>query len=249
MVDCVLNGFFSEEQRVRYRDVLKRRWSCRSFVGIPEEEVLEQLYETANKVNLPGIRIVIDDCPSGLLMHIPFVEGFTGVRKYAAIIANIKNEHASICAGISGEAFILEAACLGIASCWVSGSFNRGKVRVKLAKDEKVLAIIPFGLPEKPETPIKKRKKINEICLTKPDQWPNWAYQAAEAVRIAPSAMNRQPWRMNYGHHSLRLMHKGKGSLDDGIAMMHMEVSCNTAHLWTWGDGGCVAHLTVEDES
>ena len=69
-------------------------------------------------------------------------------------------------------------------------------------------------------------------------------------MRIAPSAVNRQPWRLAYAQRSLRLMGKNPDHVDLGIALMHIEAASGEyKRYWEWGSGGCVAHLTIEEKS
>ena len=148
----------------------------------------------------------------------------------------------------SGEAFVLEAAAMGLGTCWVSGSFRRGAVDIRLRDGERVLAVTPLGVPARDQMPPRRRKSLARICLNPPDNWPLWAYQAAEAARQAPSALNRQPWSFSYGQRTLRLLGGRADSLDMGIAMLHMMTAvAGIRHHWEWGQQKCVAHLIAEE--
>ena len=40
------------------------------------------------------------------------------------------------------------------------------------------------------------RKTVTELCSgLEETKWPDWVKAAVEAARLAPSAVNRQPWR------------------------------------------------------
>ncbi|MCQ2454112.1 MAG: nitroreductase family protein [Clostridia bacterium] len=247
---CLLNGFFTPEQRERWMQSLKHRCSCRAYASSPDEDQVAALAITAAAVSLPGTRITLMDCPKGFFSGLPFVGRIDGTGKCAVVLRKKNDPFGALYAGISGEAFVLEAAAMGLATCWVAGTYKKAKVRPLCEAGEKIVAVIAVGVPENPDAPIRKRHPLQRMCGTPPEQWPNWAYQAAEAVRVAPSAVNAQPWHMNYGHHTLRLNDSKRHMVDDGIAMLHMECAVGSRnHLWTWGKNGCVAHLTVEDES
>ena len=248
MPACPLNAFFSTAQRTRYLSAIPHRYSCRSFSEALDISHISALSYAAQRVCLPGVRIVIDECTDDLFFGLPIVGRIKGMTRCAYIIADMNEPRAALHAGISGEAFILEAAAMNVGTCWVSGSYRRSAVTVDLNEGEKILAVTPLGLPEN-QAPARSRKKLSQICLGNPTDWPLWAYHAAEAVRAAPSAVNMQPWKLSYAGHALQLLTNGKvNSLDLGIAMLHMEAATEgRKHLWEWGEGKTVAHLIVED--
>jgi hypothetical protein len=63
-------------------------------------------------------------------------------------------------------------------------------------------------------------------------EWPSWIKISLEAARLAPSAVNRQPWRFEVGKDSVTVYVKNatpdfnvSKRLDCGIAMLHIEVA------------------------
>ena len=248
MEACPLNGFYSPAQLERWREAIPRRYSCRTYGGAADEEQLSALHYAAARVCLPGTRIEIRPCPPELFVHVPLVEPIRGAGHCAYFIAEEGAYLPHTLAGVSGEAFILEAAALGVDTCWVSGTYRRGAVQAELAPGERLLAVTPLGKAAGDPPPPRKRKKLAAICLTSPENWPLWAYRAAESVRRAPSAVNLQPWSLSYGQRTLRLLGRRADSLDMGIAMLHMEAAVGGArHIWEWGEDKCVAHLIAEE--
>ena len=64
------------------------------------------------------------------------------------------------------------------------------------------------------------------------EQWPDWVGLSLEAARLAPSAINRQPWGFNVQDDSITVFARTGGPgfnvskrLDCGIAMLHLEVA------------------------
>ncbi len=250
MPACPLNSFFSQAQLARYSAAIPHRYSCRSFSEPLDISHISALSYAAQRVCLPGVRIVISECTDDLFFGLPIVGRIKGMTRCAYIIADISEPRTALHAGISGEAFILEATAMHVGTCWVSGSYRRSKADVLLEEGEKILAVTPLGIPANKENPpVRSRKKLSQICLGTPADWPLWAYHAAEAVRAAPSAVNLQPWRLSYAGHALQLSTGGKvNSLDLGIAMLHMEAAMEgRRHLWEWGEGKTAAHLIVEE--
>jgi hypothetical protein len=144
--------------------------------------------------------------------------------------------------GYTGEAIVLEATALGLGTCWIGGSLDR-KLAAEVAHPmpgEHVFAISPLGLAAE-EAPAserllfgwgkpKKRRAIEEIAPGC-GSWPTWASAGVEAARIAPSAMNRQPWRFRMEDGGVVVSGAGANTpvvslaLDCGIAMLHFEIA------------------------
>jgi len=250
---CALNGFFAPAQRERWLRAVPQRRSVRAFADAPDVERLSALNYAAARVCLPGVRIVIGEAPSALLFRkLPFVDAISGTNRYAAVIANDREDpHALLHAGASGEALILEAAALGVGSCWVKSFKRSGVADVPLQAGEKILAVTPLGIAAERAGEGSKRKKLTEICTGDPAQWPLWAYNAAECVRRAPSALNRQPWLLSYAGRTLMLSRGGMGtSLDFGIAALHLSLGMGDhPHTLRWGEGKEIVSLVAEDQA
>lgn len=255
MEACALNDFYSPAQRARFLNAVSKRRSVRAYKSEPDVAQLSALQYAAARVCLPGVRIEIADMPPELLFRrLPVVGGITGTEKFAAVIADTSVPRAGLLAGVSGEAFILEATGLDVGTCWVA-SFRRKEILLPLEENEKVLAVTPLGIPN--EVPAgRKRRKLTEICAGDPASWPLWAYNAAECVRQAPSAVNLQPWRLDYAGRTLMLF-KSSGlssaatlPLDLGIALLHMSLGAgDTPHTLYWGEGKEIASMVVEEEA
>lgn len=248
MENCALNGFFAPAQRARFLAAVSQRHSIRTYAGAPDVAQLSALNYAAARVCLPGVRIEIFQCvPEKLFRTLPFVDTIIGTDRCAAVIVDQNVPRAGIHAGVSGEAFVLEAVSLELAACWVA-MFKRGGVDLPLAEGEKVAAVIPLGVPAEENT-SRKRKKLTEICMGDPTAWPLWAYHAAECVRFAPSSMNRQPWKLAYAGRTLVLNKAGMGmDLDMGIALLHMSLGVGEKeHIIRWGEGKEIASLIAED--
>ncbi len=245
---CAVNGFFSPIQLEKYSAAAAKRHSVRAFIGDPDFQQMSALNYAAARLALPGVRILLGEGPAGdIYRRLPFAETIRGARRYAAVIADEEVPYAAIHAGISGEAFLLEAVSLGLGTCWVA-AFKRGGVNVPLEEGEKVKAVIALGIPGE-EGGARKRKKLTEICSPDPSDWPLWAYNAAECVRIAPSAVNLQPWRLSFAGRTLMLSSARPGAhLDMGIAIMHMILGAkDKPHALRWGEGKEIISLIAED--
>ncbi len=197
--------------------------------------------------------------PYGKVKGAPALIAFTG---------NMEDPYVQEELGYTGEAIVLEATAMGLATCWVGGFF-RSKVAasvVGIARNEKVLAVTPVGRaverPTREEVLMTglgrnhRRKPLAELASgLERERWPRWVEVALEAARISPSAINRQPWRFNVEPESVtvsvdstRINLGISKRLDCGIAMLHIEVAaldCGVRGKWDFLEAPLVARFTV----
>jgi nitroreductase len=136
-----------------------------------------------------------------------------GVRLFIAG-AVIKGEKAMEDYGYCMEKNILFATSLGLGTCWLGGTFKRSAFGKKLgcSEHESVPAVSPLGYALEKMTirdsflrfsiGAKKRKDFGELFFNGSLETPltpigtdNY-HTALACVRIAPSASNKQPWRI-----------------------------------------------------
>lgn len=168
-----------------------------------------------------------------------------------AFVADTSQPHHQVATGYLGEGIILQATSLGLATCWVSGGFSNTEAesRVALASSEKVMAVTPLGFAAPDETlktrdmkaaaSVHRRKPLSSIVSGLPQKdWPPGCSESLEAARLAPSALNRQPWRLNVDEKGVTISTSGIDlfprapvRLDCGIAMLHFEVGARANGL------------------
>ena len=181
-------------------------------------------------------------------------------------IADERSQFADQHAGYTGEAVILEATWRGMDTCWVGGFFDASKVALhaQLAPGERVYAVSPLGYALVSTSAAERamrglagahrRKPVDKIAPgIGHGDWPQWAVAAVETARLAPSAMNRQPWRFCFDGHGLVIAKdnaietpKVTKRLDAGIAMLHVEIAAAALGVlgcWTDLEGKDVARF------
>lgn len=192
-----------------------------------------------------------------------------GAPAFIAFIGNLEDPNINETVGYSGEGIILEATSLNLGTCWVGVSF-RPEVAASLAiikENEKVFAVTPVGyvmekwsIEEKIMTGFgwtHKRKSLTELVTGIEEiKWPLWLKTALEAARVAPSAVNRQPWRFKVEAHSITISVDDlkdtfniSKRLDCGIAMLHFEVAslyCGVQGKWEFLEPPDVARFKIE---
>lgn len=138
--------------------------------------------------------------------------------------------------GYIAEALVLEATARGVDSCWVAGSFSREVARAvaSLPEGNMLVAAVAFG--HGTESPREARRRPLSKIGPGFETWPAWARVGLEAARLAPSAVNRQPWRFSLDRRQRATLHVG-GALFSrsalsyvgcGIAALHFELGAAT---------------------
>lgn len=175
-----------------------------------------------------------------------------GATTYIAAITEPGDQNL-IDLGYCLEKLILYATSIGLGTCWLGGTFNRGGIikGLELEQDQILPAITPIGYPEAKKTILDRmmrraagsdnRKPWKELFFNRNHE-PLGEKEAGkyaiplEMVRIAPSASNKQPWRIVKDDKGLHLYLKGTlgynktlgfniQQIDMGIAMCHLEMT------------------------
>lgn len=155
--------------------------------------------------------------------------------------------------GYSFELLVLCAQSLGLGTVWVGGTMDRPAFEkaMELTEDEVMPCMTPLGYPAKRmsmrETMMRKAVKAEErmafeelffdgsFAVPLTQEKAGKLFPCLEMVRLAPSAVNKQPWRIvvtdNAAHFYLKRS-KGFSSgvidmqkIDMGIALCHFDLS------------------------
>ncbi len=233
-----LETLYPAHDKPRLMEAARLRTSCRSFSGPPDAGQYAALSYALQRYALPGVRIdLLPVSPAFFTSTLLGMKRIAGCTMMAAVIIDdmpLSRLHA----GIVGESLVLEATSLGLGSCWATGSFRRRELHVSAAPHEGVLCVIALGQPAAPLTvpASRPRKSIEHICRGDLRTWPEMLLDAAELVRIAPSAMNMQPWQLSIGPQSEFILDAtDRAQLDAGIALCHAELALDIPHTWHFG--------------
>ncbi len=244
------------------------RHSQRKYSGeIPDESVTAKIENVcAEFTPFSGVRSVVVREPANDVFKGAVGQYFFKVTKapyYIVFIGEMTETNVQASTGYIGEGVILEATALGLNTCWVGGFYKREAVlkQIDLKDNEKLLAITPIGYSEEEKdrvgnsTKKHRRKNLNKLILSKEENIGKWIDSALEVARLAPSAANRQPWRIEISDDSITVSSSSKreGSsvsrrLDCGIAMLHLELGALVNGLkgsWEFLDYPEVARYTI----
>lgn len=248
--------------------IIKERYSVRSYLREP----INQGIQTAILTRLKSLRegplgssmrfsllIATDQERSALrgLGTYGFIKNPTGF-----IVGAVKeSEHALEDYGYAMEEIVLEATALGLGTCWLGGSFTQSSFARKIHKHENEImpAVVSIGYATQGirEIDLLRRAARSETRRPWNALFFNGSFfeplpisevvggytRALEMVRLAPSASNKQPWRVvrdgnQWYFYCQRTPGFGIGSwyftllqladlqrLDIGIAMCHFELT------------------------
>ena len=248
--------------------LIKKRYSCRSYRNEPlaedDKSAVEKLL--AQKIAGP-----FGSTPQFVLLSSE--PGDSGSLKKLGTYGFIKNPAAFVAGyvresemdledyGYCMEKIILTLTGMGLGSCWIGGSFRKSSFteRAGITNDEIIPAVASTGYIADKETITdrivkagagsKKRKpwdelfsneKFKPLHLSVNDPYT----EALEMVRLAPSASNRQPWRVvnNTGTNIFHFYMERTASytisnklfkladlqrIDMGISMCHFELTAS----------------------
>ena len=224
-----------------------RRHSRRTFAATPIDSAALEAVAVACEQFQPfgdARTVLVRDSGADIFKGIVGSYGkVTGAPHVLVFIGDTRAPFADQHVGYTGEAVILEATAQGLSTCWIGGFFDatRASALVSLKPGERILAVSPLGHAAETTSVTERsmvrmagssgRKSLETVAPGDRSGWPEWAVAAAETARLAPSAVNRQPWRFRYEPAGLtvsadspRETPKVTKRLDCGIAMLHAEL-------------------------
>ena len=171
-----------------------------------------------------------------------------GEKQYVAGLVD-KVPYADVAFGYSFEKFVLYAWSLGIGTVWIGGTMKRAHFEESagLTEGRRMPCISPLGYPAArrsiKETMMRKgvkadvRKPLGELFfdgnLDTPLEETGSIRRAMEMVRWAPSAVNKQPWRIIRKDGSYHFYEKkDKGYVSDEVGdMQKIDIGISIYHF------------------
>ena len=244
-------------------EAVAKRCSVRTYDPRPvEPETRQKLLDFAGTLRNPfgpGIRLqLIEKTPETRGEKLGTYGILKGAGLYLAVTA-MQEEYAAEALGYEFEQVVLYAASLGLGTCWLGGTFNRSAFASKIELREKeVFPILsPLGYPAQKKCFSEEvfrrtlkadgRKPWEELFFQNGFEDPLTKEAAGEyqfpleMLRQAPSAVNRQPWRVvavKDGFHFFRKTSLGGGGsamdmqrIDMGIGICHFHLAAQERNL------------------
>ncbi len=180
------------------REAVKERHSVRQYRDIPlgeeERRSLEELVAQCNAESGLNIQLVCDDpeCFDTFLAH---YGKFKNAKNYIAMTGKKSLEDLEERCGYYGQRIVLEAQKMGLNTCWVAGTYGKGKCKASLQKDEKIVCVIAIGYGENSGSKHKS-KAVEKLCSVPEADMPTWFKNGVKAAMMAPTALNQQKFRI-----------------------------------------------------
>jgi len=252
---------------------IRNRYSCRKyetqFIPDPIKQKLTDFFQQEQNPffnTTPRLGLLAEENQDPTVLRGLGTYGF--IKNPAGFIVGAVEEspEAMVDFGYVMELVVLQATDLGLGTCWLGGTFTKSTFAKKFdkQKNEILPAVIACGIPVEgsQETDLMRRQVRGgqrlpwsalffdgemQHVLAKEDAGP---YQTAlEMVRLAPSASNKQPWRVikdgqNWHFILQRTPGYGKANpllnligladmqrIDMGIVLAHFELSARELGL------------------
>jgi len=239
-------------------EIIKKRISVRTYATKPiTEEVKGNIKDYFNNLTNPfNSKVTFKLLESDTANHTAKLGTYgviQGAKDY--IGATVKEEEFAIEAlGYEFEKLILYLTSIGLGTCWLGGTFKRSEFAKAMSiKDDDIFpAISPFGVASDKRSFTDKlvrvlakgdsRKPWTELFFNENFSTPLLIDDAGiyedslEMVRLAPSASNKQPWRIVKGENRYHFYeYKSPGysktfpydiqRIDMGIAACHFHLT------------------------
>lgn len=176
------------------REAIKARHSVRQFKDMPigkaEAARLREIIAECNTQSSLNIQLIENDpeCFNTMLAH---YGKFKNAVNYIALVGNKSFADLDERAGYYGQRIVLEAQMLGLNTCWVAGTYGKGKCKADTAAGEKIVCVIAVGYGENEGVPHKS-KPLAKLCAVKKDDMPVWFKNGMLAATLAPTSLNQQ---------------------------------------------------------
>jgi nitroreductase len=238
---------------------LRARYSCRDYAAPPSAEQADQISSYIAQEILP---------PFGNKCRLVFLRKELGFTATYGVVGGSKWWLAGAVprdAVMAGEDYgyvvehiLLRCTALGLGTVWLGGTFSSATFSAEIALEadkEKILAVSPVGVARHPGF---LRRLLSNKGIRQPigrilfdGKWSTPVIDVetmgpyadcAEAVRLGPSALNKQPWRIlrrqgdNNDATLLRFhfydwANSSYSHIDLGIAMAHWEIAAQQKNL------------------
>ncbi|MBU3108947.1 nitroreductase family protein [Clostridium gasigenes] len=236
------------------KEVMIKRHSVRNYENrLLSKEIIGKIEKYINEVKNPfngKIRIKLikkDDSNKDVKL------GTYGVIKgvnYFLAVASEKGELDLESLGYVFEKVVLYCTFLGLGTVWMGGTFSKSTFAkaMNIKENEAISIVSPLGyeggkkslLASMMGSKNKKRKSYEEVFfnnnfnnpLSKKDA--ESYSEVLEMVRIAPSSMNKQPWRILKVGNKFHFYTAGKiemNRIDIGIALCHFHLMAEEQNL------------------
>jgi hypothetical protein len=216
-------------------EAMEKRHAVRQYTDQElDADTVAELKAEIDDCNREGglhIQLVTDE-PEAFSSFMAHYGKFTGVRNYIALVGQ-KNAGLDEKLGYYGQRVVLKAQMLGLNTCWVALTYSKGKSRIQVGADEKLVCVISLGFGRTQGVPH-KNKPLESLCQVD-GEMPDWFRRGMEAALLAPTAMNQQKFLLTLSGAKVKAEATGGfySKVDLGIVKYHFEIGAGTDNF-TW---------------
>ncbi|MCG2714958.1 MAG: nitroreductase family protein [Candidatus Marinimicrobia bacterium] len=227
--------------KLSYINLIRQRSSRRSYK--PEmlsDEIQEQIDEILKTIPAgpfrtnPIFRLIRKSMAADQKIKLG-TYGFISGAQYFVVGKTVSGTEAFVDFGYCMEWIILQLTGLGLGTCWLGGTFTRSEFArlVNLYEDEVIPAITPVGHATEKRSIRDRlirigagsnhRKPWSEMFFNGDFNHPLTEVKAGdnvtvlEMVRLAPSASNKQPWRVVQSRQRLSFLFAANSGLQSHV--------------------------------
>ena len=172
-----------------------------------------------------------------------------GTKTFLGVAAE-NTETAPEAVGFAFEKLVLAATAMGLGTCWIAGTFNREQfTHAMVIGDGEIFPIVcPIGYPLTKKTLIDsvfrrmgksdQRKPWRELFFENEFGNPLSEAQAGEyafaleMLRLAPSAVNRQPWRVVHAGSAFHFYREGNLTSKYAFDLPRLDTGIGACHFY-----------------
>ena len=211
------------------KEAIRQRHSVRQYKDIPlgadEKEKIEALVKDCNAQSGLNIQLICDDpdCFNTFLAH---YGRFKNAKNYIAMVGKKSIGNLDELVGYYGQRLVLEVQMLGLNTCWVAGTYGKGKCKADIESGEKIVCVIALGYGENNGS-VHKSKSVEKLCNVPESERPDWFKEGLEAAVLAPTAINQQKFLISLenGEPVIKAKNGPMTKIDLGIVKYNFEIA------------------------
>lgn len=207
------------------KQAMRVRHVVRKYLNTPlDGRVIEQLNQRVAEDNAAygtDIRLVVDGPP--VLNAIVALVAAKNVENYFIVCAQDAPGIEERLGRCSAD-LMLYAQTLGLNTWWVGGTFNRKAVERQVEPDRRVLGVVVVGYG-KTQGVAHTSKRPDEVASYEGEA-PEWFTAGVEAALLAPTAMNKQAFRITGAGRCVSFAYDSGlfSGVDAGLVKYHFEL-------------------------
>lgn len=236
------------------KDAVTKRYSVRTYdKKALEPEVIEKILNYADRLQNPlgpKVKVQLIEKETAANGEKLGTYGVIKDAKYYLGVTVPDEEYAMEALGYDFEKLVLYAASLGLGTCWLGGTFNRSAftAAMEMKKGDLFPILSPIGYPaQKMSFTEKLMRKTTKADARLP--WKDLFFKGdfhheifekevgeyrfpLEMLRLAPSAVNKQPWRVVADEKGFHFFEKHTLGIEHGsVDMQRIDVGIGICHF------------------